>query len=191
MKAERQHKEPQKAEPIQSKRERSKLRFIDNRPQAVSQAKTIDRIQLKQIAISLPIQRVRLSTNGILRDALQPEYGRVAHHIIPDSFVVQAINENQLDLDEYEQFYDDESNGMELTIRNHNRLHHQLNYDGMVVDAVEGIDLSDINDDDNRQEISRIEDALRERIEGLFDDPAEDDDAYSDEDNGYSNEDDD
>lgn len=45
MKAERQQKEPQKTEPIQSKRERSKLRFIDNRPQMANQAKLVGSIQ--------------------------------------------------------------------------------------------------------------------------------------------------
>lgn len=48
MKAERQHKEPQKAESIQSKRERSKLSFEDNRPQAVNQTKLVQSIQKKK-----------------------------------------------------------------------------------------------------------------------------------------------
>lgn len=45
MKAERQQKEPQKADPIQSKRERSKLSFVDNRPQMTSQSKLINALQ--------------------------------------------------------------------------------------------------------------------------------------------------
>lgn len=54
MKAERQQKEPQKANPIQSKRERSKLSFVDNRPQASSQEILIKSIQKKENAIDLP-----------------------------------------------------------------------------------------------------------------------------------------
>jgi hypothetical protein len=45
MKAERQQKEPQKADPIQSKRERSKLSFVDNRLQVISQMKLVKSIQ--------------------------------------------------------------------------------------------------------------------------------------------------
>lgn len=45
MKAERQQIEPQKASPIQSKRERSKLSFVDNRPLVVSQMRLIRIIQ--------------------------------------------------------------------------------------------------------------------------------------------------
>lgn len=48
MKAERQHKEPQQAKPIQSKRERSKLSFVDNRSQTVNQTKLVQSIQRKE-----------------------------------------------------------------------------------------------------------------------------------------------
>lgn len=48
MKAERQQKESQKAEPIQSKRERSKLNFVDNRSQTASQTKLLKSIQKKE-----------------------------------------------------------------------------------------------------------------------------------------------
>ncbi len=45
MKAERQHKEPQQAAPIQSKREKCKSSFIDNRPLATRQFQLMDSIQ--------------------------------------------------------------------------------------------------------------------------------------------------
>lgn len=45
MKAERQQKEPQQADPIQSKRERTKLSFADNRQQMSIIVKTINAIQ--------------------------------------------------------------------------------------------------------------------------------------------------
>lgn len=54
MKAERQHKEPQKAESIQSKRERSKLSFVDNRSQTVSQTRLIKSIQKKENKVDFP-----------------------------------------------------------------------------------------------------------------------------------------
>lgn len=54
MKAERQQKEPQKAEPIQSKRERSHLSFEDNRSQTACQTKLIHSIQKKENKIGLP-----------------------------------------------------------------------------------------------------------------------------------------
>lgn len=49
MKAELQHKEPQQAKPIQSKRERSKLSFVDNRSQTVKQTNLIKANQKKEI----------------------------------------------------------------------------------------------------------------------------------------------
>lgn len=48
MKAEIQHKEPQQAASIQSKREKAKLGFVDNRPQTASQTKLIQSIQKKE-----------------------------------------------------------------------------------------------------------------------------------------------
>lgn len=48
MKAERQQKEPQQTEPIQSKRGRSKLSFVDKRPRTGSQARLIQSIQKKE-----------------------------------------------------------------------------------------------------------------------------------------------
>lgn len=52
MKAERQHKEPQQVEPIQSKGVRSKLGFIDNRSQRSNQTKLINLIQKKDNLIN-------------------------------------------------------------------------------------------------------------------------------------------
>lgn len=52
MKAERQQKESQKAEPIQSKRERTNLSFRNNRLQAVGQTKLIKSIQRTELATS-------------------------------------------------------------------------------------------------------------------------------------------
>ena len=48
MKAERQHKEPQQATSIQSKREKAKLGFVDNRSQIITQMKLIKLIQKKK-----------------------------------------------------------------------------------------------------------------------------------------------
>lgn len=48
MKAELRHKELQQADFIQSKRERSRLGFVDNRPQIASQTKLIQYIQKKE-----------------------------------------------------------------------------------------------------------------------------------------------
>lgn len=53
MKAGRQYKESQKAEPIQSKRERSHLSFEDNRSQIASQTKLIHFLQKKENKIKL------------------------------------------------------------------------------------------------------------------------------------------
>lgn len=53
MKAEKQYKELQSGL-VQSKRERSKLSFIDNRPQAASQTKLIQSIQKKENKVGLP-----------------------------------------------------------------------------------------------------------------------------------------
>lgn len=58
MKAERKHEEPQKADRIQSKRERSKLSFIDNRTQIAIQTKLIKSIQKKDSTNSNLIQRM-------------------------------------------------------------------------------------------------------------------------------------
>lgn len=58
MKAERLQKEPQSAEPIQSKRERAKLNFVDNRPEAIAQVKLIDTIH------KYPIQMYTLGTGN-------------------------------------------------------------------------------------------------------------------------------
>jgi len=58
MKAERQHKELQQADPIHAKRERSKLSFIDNRTQIAIQTKLIKLIQKKNNTDSNLIQRM-------------------------------------------------------------------------------------------------------------------------------------
>lgn len=58
MKAEKQHKEPQQADPIQSKQEKTKLSFVDNRPQAASQTKLIQSIQKKDSTNTNLIQRM-------------------------------------------------------------------------------------------------------------------------------------
>ena len=50
MNAERQQKKPQKADPIQSKRKRSELNFVDNRFSFISQAKIIETIQRANIS---------------------------------------------------------------------------------------------------------------------------------------------
>ena len=54
MKAERQHKEPQQAAPIQSKQEKAKLSFVDNKPQTASQTKLVQSIQKKENKTGLP-----------------------------------------------------------------------------------------------------------------------------------------
>lgn len=92
MKAERQQKETTSRTIQPSKGGRGII--VDNRNQTVSQGKIMDCIRLKESAMSLPVQRVRLSTNGILHASLDPDWGSVAHHIIPDSFVVDAINQS-------------------------------------------------------------------------------------------------
>lgn len=58
MKAERRQKEPQKAEPIQSKQEKAKLSFVDNRPLTTSQTRLIQSIQKKDSTNTNLIQRM-------------------------------------------------------------------------------------------------------------------------------------
>lgn len=74
---------------------------------------------------------------------------------------------NQLDFDEYEHFYDDASNGIELTSRSHNILHHHYDYDTMVRTAVGDVDLSDISDA-NEPLIANCINRLRRQINRLF-----------------------
>lgn len=88
MKAELQHKEPQKADPIQSKRERSKLSFVDNRLQTVSLMKLINSIQKKEN------KKTELS-NKVIQRFLYIGKG-VTEKVSPDFYV---IDEDEDDYD--------------------------------------------------------------------------------------------
>lgn len=123
MKAERQQKEPQKAEPIQSKRNRSMLSFVDNRPQTVSQTKLIKSIQKKENKIGfsddLKTQEVNINDNEELENGVNVMEERINNDgkCIQGKFYVKylenyILHEENPNLELYQEtgdFYENES----------------------------------------------------------------------------------
>lgn len=89
MKAELQHKEPKKTAPIQSKGERSKLSFVDNRKTAVTQSQIKNAIQKKASYYEKP-----LSGDKIRRPFYHAHIGFDEFHTFPYNIHIYQPNES-------------------------------------------------------------------------------------------------
>lgn len=104
MKAERQHKELQQADPIHAKRERSKLSFIDNRTQIAIQTKLIKLIQKKNNTDSNLIQRmVQVS---VMHDVPTKKKIRAVGHVEDFKDGTQAGDEGWIGVTSYRSSYE-------------------------------------------------------------------------------------
>lgn len=173
MKAEKQQKEPQKAETVQPKREGAKLSFVDNRPQAASQTKLIQSIQKKENIIQRQIfirglqvgsinndfnylnRTVRDEENdilfvrhyaGLLSSLTRYNEGQKAYYS-PVGYIVDIVDQNKV----FANFSTDGSTG-DL---NKNHLMYQFGFSEITNDALNSFIDSNINNPEKIADVKK------------------------------------